>query len=72
MRNPDRLDKFYEEIKELHKKYLSDWRFQQLILNYLSWFVGKYGTDGFYIEEDKCIESIKEFFKFTIGERFDE
>lgn len=30
MRDPNRLDKFYEELKNLHKTYVSDWRFRSI------------------------------------------
>lgn len=72
MRKSERLDYAYDEICRLHKKYICDWRIQQTILNYLSWHVSKYGTDGFYNEDDKIVERFKEFLKDNIGERFNE
>lgn len=57
MRNPKRLDKFYKELCEIHKKECPDWRFSQFIMNFLSW----YGKDPFYLEEDNFLEKIKEF-----------
>jgi len=63
MRNPNRLNNFYDEIKELHKTYCPDWRFNQLILNYLSWYYNKYKHDGFYDEENKTLDKFKEFIK---------
>lgn len=67
MRKSERLDYVYDEICRLHKKYLSDWRLQQFILNYLSWYVTKYGNDGFYNENEKIVKFIKEFIKDSIG-----
>ena len=58
MRNPDRLDGFYEKVKELHKKYCPDWRFGQLMSNFAD-CVG----DIFYWEEDAFLESFEEYLK---------
>ena len=60
MRNPERLDEFYEKIKELHKKYCPDWRFGQLMSNFAD-CVG----DIFYWEEDAFLESFEEYLKKT-------
>ena len=56
MRDSARLDKFYDTLKEYHKKYLPDWRFGQLIIN----FISDCG-DPFYYEEDELIEKFKEY-----------
>ena len=61
MRKPDRLDFFYEKIKNIHKENVPDWRFMQLMLNFLSWHVDKYKTDGFYIEEDEYLKRFEIF-----------
>lgn len=61
MRDANRLDYFYETLKGYHKYYFSDWRFGQLIINFLSWHVNKYKTDGFYVEEDEMLERLNEF-----------
>ena len=62
MRKPERLDKFYEELCRIHKKYLSDWRFGQFIFNLIS-EIG----DPFYYEEDKMIEVIKKYVSDVTG-----
>lgn len=56
MRDPERLDAFYDRIKELHKKKIPDWRFGQLIINFLS----AYG-DTFYWEEDRFLNKFEEY-----------
>ena len=56
MRDPERLDSFYAILKRIHKDYFPDWRFGQLICN----FLGEYG-DPFYWEEDKFLEKIGEY-----------
>ena len=56
MRDVKRLDKFYDELKEVHAMSFPDWRFGQLMFNFLS----ECG-DPFYWEEDKFIEEIKKY-----------
>lgn len=58
MRNPNRLDAFYDELKRLHKENVPDWRFGQFLVNFLTW----YNRDPFYLEEDKMIEEISRYF----------
>lgn len=60
MRDINRLDNFYDELKRIHK-YVPDWRFGQLMLNFISWYYNKYKTDIFYIEDDKIIKIFREF-----------
>ena len=49
MRNPERLDKFYAELCEIHKKHFPDWRFGQLVVNVAS----ECGRDFFFPESRK-------------------
>ena len=56
MRKPERLDKFYEELCKIHKEYLPDWRFGQLMFN----FISETG-DPFFYEEDVMITMLKEY-----------
>ena len=56
MRNPDRLDKFYDELKRIHKEYFPDWRFGQMIENVKNLTKVK---DLFYYEEDEFLKLIK-------------
>lgn len=56
MRDPNRLDKFYINLNNIHKDYFPDWRFGQLIVN----FTKAYG-DPFYMEEDMLLSKLKEF-----------
>lgn len=59
MRDPERLEKFYEEIKKIHKDYFPDWRFGQLMMNFLS----SAKSDPFFWEENRFIENLKEYAK---------
>lgn len=62
MRNPLRLDEFYTKIKEMHQKYVPDWRFGQLMINFMDWHKVKFGTDFFYLEEEDFLERFNLFF----------
>lgn len=58
MRNPKRIDDFCEKLKEYWHK-VPDWRFGQLINNiYRTYHLG----DGFYVEDDKLLEFMADFF----------
>ena len=61
MRDINRLDNLYNELKELHKQ-IPDWRFGQFVMNFISWYMIKYKRDIFYVEDDKIISLFKEFF----------
>lgn len=60
MRDINRLDFFYDELKRVHK-YVPDWRFGQLIMNFISWYYQKYKKDCFYIEDNEILKYIEEF-----------
>lgn len=65
MRNVNRLDGFYNYLKTIHKKYFSDWRFGQLIVNIERW----YGRDIFYLEEEDFLQLLDSFVRtFKKGE----
>lgn len=57
MRNPDRLDFFYDRLKLIHKRYFPDWRFGQLMYNFLR------TCDPFYFEEEEFLEKINDYAK---------
>lgn len=62
MRDPNRLDAFYNEFCNIHKDRFSDWRFGQLIVNFFSWILSEGKTsDIFFPEEDKMIEWFREY-----------
>lgn len=63
MRDPNRLDNFYDEMKKLHMEYFPDLRFGQLISNFFGWIWLTYKTDVFFPEEDKMLEFFKEYCK---------
>lgn len=61
MRNPNRLDKFYDEMKEIHKKSFPDWRFGQLMSNFFGWLMSEKKKDLFFPEEDDMIKYFREY-----------
>ena len=61
VRNPERLDAFYDTLKEIHKKSFCDWRFGQFCSNFFGWLASEKKVDLFFPEEDKMIEYIKEY-----------
>ncbi len=63
MRDPNRLDTFYETLKEIHRTYFPDWRFGQFIINFQGWYYDKYHRDVFYIEDEFILDDIKDFAK---------
>jgi hypothetical protein len=56
MRDVKRLDDFYDKLKQIHSRSFADWRFGQLMLN----FLGECG-DPFYWEEDEFISKLKKY-----------
>lgn len=61
MRNPNRLDFFYEEFKKIHKESFPDLRFGQLISNFFGWIYSEKKRDIFFPEEDEMLELLKEY-----------
>ena len=61
IRNTERLDSFYNEIKEIHKCSLPDMRFGQFILNTLGWINSTKKHDPFFPEEDEMLNLIKKY-----------
>ena len=61
MRDINRLDKFYDELKEIHKKNFPDWRFGQLIVNVLADWQAKTKRDIFFPEEDEMIRIFRDY-----------
>jgi len=61
MRNPNRLDDFYNELKRIHKKSFPDMRFGQLMSNFFGWLYSEKKRDCFFPEEDEMIEYLREY-----------
>lgn len=61
MRDANRLDSFYDEMKEIHKKSFPDWRFGQLMSNFFGWLMSEKKKDLFFPEEDEMIKYFREY-----------
>lgn len=61
MRNTNRLDDFYNELKRIHKKSFPDMRFGQLMSNFFGWLYSEKKRDCFFPEEDEMIAAFKEY-----------
>lgn len=61
MRDPNRLDNFYNTIKKIHRKTFPDWRFGQLMSNFFGWLYSEKKIDLFFPEEDEMLKYFKEF-----------
>ena len=55
MRDKNRLDSFYEELKEIHKQSFPDMRFGQFMMNALGWINSTKQRDPFFPEEDEML-----------------
>lgn len=61
MRNPDRLDEFYDKLKRYHKHYWPDQRFGQLCSNFFGWLASEKHVDLFFPEEDRMLKYLEEY-----------
>lgn len=61
MRNVDRIYPFCCRLAELWAQYCPDWRFTQLIDNIRCY----YQSDLFYVEDERALELIEDYFKKT-------
>ena len=61
MRDINRLDKFYDELKEIHKKYFGQWRLGQLIVNVLADWQAKTKRDIFFPEVVVMIQIFRDY-----------
>ena len=61
MRDPKRIDEFMNVLTESWKTF-PDWRFGQMMTNFLGFVSSETDADIFYIEDDKMLELLKEYF----------
>ena len=62
MRDPNRIDKFCDELKVLWHK-VPDWRFGQLMVNLLNQYSIDKKIHPFFPEDDELMEFFKKYFK---------
>lgn len=61
IRNLERIDVFTSELNRIWKKYFPDWRFGQLMSNFLGFVAGQKQTDIFFPEESEMLTYLKEY-----------
>ena len=59
MRDSNRLDNSYEEIKELHRMLSPDLRIGQFLLN----FIESQSKDLYYMEDREFIQKLRDYVK---------
>lgn len=64
MKDPNRLDEFYNEFMKIHKDIFPDWRFTQLMADFSQWFYLEYRRDTYYLEDQDFITKFKEYVKY--------
>lgn len=67
MRDPKRLDSFYEELRKIHAENFPDWRFGQFISNFFGWIYSEKKMDIWFPEEDKMLELLRSFVADTFS-----
>ena len=60
-RYADRLDGFYDVLRDVHKKHFPERRFGQLMTNFLGWVYSEKKRDPFFPEEDEMLMYVKEY-----------
>lgn len=63
MRDPNRLEDFYGQMKEIHIKYFPELRFGQLMSNFFGWLMVERKRDLFFPEEDEMMRHFEDYAK---------
>lgn len=63
MRDPKRIDKFCDELKEVWRK-VPDWRFMQLMSNFFRYSFSEDKRDPFFMEEDEAMSKLRKFLDY--------
>lgn len=63
MRDPTRIKPFMAKLAHLWMKHVPDWRFGQLMSNFLGFVVSETHRDIFFIEDDEMEQLMLKFFK---------
>ena len=61
MRDANRLNGFYDELKRIHIEYFPDWRFGQFMSNFFGWMFKVHKRDPFFPEEKDMLKLLMEF-----------
>ena len=68
MRDPKRLDNFYDTVRKIHQEKLPDWRFGQLMGNFLGWLTEQNG-DYYYLEDAQTLKYFEEYVDSLFNKR---
>ena len=52
-----------------YKRFFPDWRFGQLMFNFLSWLENGKNIDPFYLEENEMMKHIREYVDIFKGNK---
>lgn len=61
MRDPKRLDSFYEELKCIHQEECPDLRFGQFVINVFDWISTKKQRRPYGLEEKEMLALFREY-----------
>ena len=61
MRDINRIDIFTLELNKIWKEYFPDWRFGQLMINFLGWVNTSKNRDPFFPEETEMLNLLNEY-----------
>lgn len=61
MHDKERLEDFYSELKDIHKRSFPDWSFGKFMYNFLNWMRYEKNIDIFFLDEYKMLKYIKEY-----------
>lgn len=63
MRDPARIKPFMQKLAQMWQQHVPDWRFGQLMSNFLGFVVAETNRDIFFIEDDEMEKLMLKFFK---------
>lgn len=63
MRDKNRISVFTKELERIWMQCYPDWRFGQLMMNFLNYVALEYKRDPFFPEEAEMLKYLKEYAK---------
>ena len=63
MRDKNRISVFTKELERVWAQCYPDWRFGQLMMNFLNYVALEYKRDPFFLEESEMLKYLKEYAK---------
>lgn len=65
MRDPNRLYRFYEQLRNIHMDNFPDLRFGQLCYNFFTWLSVERRVDYFFPEEEEMMAALERYVKYS-------